>query len=142
MATTHKWVENNPKSEESNIWDKEAEPVLEGKLTQIETSVGPNESNLYSIKKDDGTVVKVWGSTVLDDRFLGVIAGTYVRVSYKGLTKGKNGKSYHNYSVDVDQDSAPQVEERGDISAKDEVILDDDQPITLTDEDFLKSIPF
>ena len=136
----HIWKENNPKSEDSNIWDKEAEPVLEGKLSQIETNVGPNESTLYSIKKDDGTVVKVWGSTVLDDRFLGVLAGTYVRVSYKGLTKGKNGKSYHNYSVDVDQDSAPQVEERGDDSGKDEVILDNGQD--LTDADFLRSIPF
>ena len=128
----HTWKENNPKSDDSNIWDKEAEPVLEGKLSQIETSVGPNLSTLYSIKKDDGTVVKVWGSTVLDDRFLGVLAGTYVRVSYKGLTKGKNGKSYHNYSVDVDQDSAPQVEERGDDSGKDEVITDDGQEIDLS----------
>lgn len=131
---THKWVENNPKSEDSNIWDKEAEPVLEGKLSKIETNVGPNESTLYSITKDNGEVVKVWGSTVLDDRFLGVLAGTYVRVSYKGLTKGKNGKSYHNYSVEVDQDSAPQAAPQSNV---DKVFpVDEDEPIDLN------SIPF
>ena len=134
MVTKHNWTENNPKSDDSNIWDKEAEPVLEGKLSQIETSVGPNLSTLYSITKDDGTVVKVWGSTVLDDRFLGVITGTYVRVSYKGLTKGKNGKSYHNYSVDVDQDSAPQVAPQ---SKVDKVFpVNEDEPIDLNDIPF------
>lgn len=123
----HNWVENNPKSGDDLIWDKEAEPVLEGKLTKIETSVGPNLSTLYSITKDDGTVLKVWGSTVLDDRFLGVLAGTYVRVSYKGLVKGKNGKSYSNYSVDVDQDSAPQK------SAVDEIFPDSEPELTMPD---------
>lgn len=105
---THNYVENNPKSDDDTIWDKEADPILEGKLVRIETNVGPNSSTLYTIKKDDDTELKVWGSTVLDDRFLGVPAQTYVKVSYEGLVKGKNGKSYHNYKVYVDQDSVPQ----------------------------------
>lgn len=107
----HKWVENNVKSDDDSIWDKDAEPVLEGKLVKIEHNVGPNESTLYSIKKDDGKEVKVWGSTVLDDRFLGVPAGTYVKVTYEGLKKGKAGKSYHNYKVYIDEDSVPKEEE-------------------------------
>jgi len=102
-----RWRENNPLDSDSNIWDKEDEPVLEGELVNIETNVGPNSSTLYTIKKDDGTELKVWGSTVLDDRFMGVPKGTYVRVSYEGLKKGKNGKSYHNYKVFIDEDSVP-----------------------------------
>lgn len=102
-----KWKENNIRSDDDTIWDKDKEPVLEGKLTKIEHNVGPNESTLYTVKKDDDTEVKVWGSTVLDDRFLGVPEGTYVKVTYEGLKKGKNGKSYHNYKVFIDEDSVP-----------------------------------
>lgn len=103
------WKENNVQTDDS-VWDKDAEPQLEGKLTKIEHNVGPNSSTMYTITKDDGTEVKVWGSTVLDDRFLGVPAQTYVKVTYEGLKQGKTGKSYHNYKVFVDADSMPQTE--------------------------------
>lgn len=112
----HTWQENNPASSDDAVWDKEKEPVLEGKLSKIEHNIGPNESEMYTLTKDDGTEVKIWGSTVLNDRFLGVIEGTYVRVNYKGLQKGKNGKSYHNYSVDIDVDSIPQEAPKDDIA--------------------------
>lgn len=102
-----RWRENNPLDSDSNIWDKEDEPVLEGELVNIETNVGPNSSTLYTIKKDDGTELKVWGSTVLDDRFLGVPKGTYVRVTYEGKAKSKKGTYYHNYKVYIDEDSVP-----------------------------------
>jgi len=105
-----KWKENNVRSEDDTIWDKEAEPTLEGKLSKIETGVGANESTLYTIKKDNDTEVKVWGSTVLDDRFLGIPTGTYVKVTYEGLKKSKNGKGYHNYKVFIDE--ATQIETR------------------------------
>lgn len=125
------WKENNVRSDDDTIWDKDKEPVLEGKLTKIEHNIGPNESTLYTVKKDDDNEVKVWGSTVLDDRFLGVPEGTYIRVTYEGLKKGKNGKSYHNYKVYIDEDSVPQV------SPKDTVVdISDGEPIDLN------SIPF
>lgn len=114
----HTWKENNVRSGDDNLWDKEADPELEGMLVKIEENVGSHESTLYTIKKDDDTEVKVWGSTVLDDRFLGVQEGTYVKVSYEGLVKGKNGKSYHGYKVFIDEDSLPQEEESGYSKAK------------------------
>lgn len=103
------WVENNVKTDD-DVWNKEAEPELEGKLMKIEHNVGPNESTMYTIEKDSGEALKVWGSTVLDDRFLGVPEGTYVKVTYEGLKKGSAGKSYHNYKVYVDADSMPDME--------------------------------
>lgn len=118
------WKENNVKTDE-DVWDKTTEPVLEGKLVKIENKVGPNESTLYTIKKDNDTEVKVWGSTVLDDRFLGVPQGTYVKVTYEGLKQGKNGKSYHNYKVFIDENSVPQE------SPKDEVAPEDNEEISL-----------
>lgn len=123
------WRENNVKSDDDTIWDKEAEPVLMGALTKIERNVGPNESTLYTVKKDDGKELKIWGSTVLDDRFLGVPEGTYVKVSYEGLKKGKNGKSYHNYKVFIDEDSVPQ-------DMPDTSNNDDDEPISINDIPF------
>jgi len=108
--SNHKWKENNVKDSDDTIWDKENEPVLEGKLVKIEQNVGPNESTLYTLEKDDGHEIKVWGSTVLDDRFLGVPVGTYVRVNYEGKVKSAKGTSYHNYKVFIDEDSLPQDE--------------------------------
>lgn len=101
------WKENNVQTDDS-VWDKDAEPVLEGKLVKIEHDIGPNSSTMYTILKDDGVEVKVWGSTVLDDRFLGVPKQTYVKVTYEGLKAGKAGKNYHNYKVFIDLDSMPQ----------------------------------
>lgn len=132
IMAERKWKENNVKSDDDAVWDKEAEPVLEGKLTKIEHNIGPNESTMYTIKKDDDTEVKVWGSTVLDDRFLGVLEGTYVKVTYEGLKKGKAGKSYHNYKVFVDEDSIPQEEPKEDKVYE----VDESEPVDL------KDIPF
>lgn len=108
--TKRNWKENNVRENDDSVWDRDAEPTLMGKLTKIEHNIGPNESTMYTITRDDASEVKVWGSTVLDDRFLGVPEGTYVKVSYEGLKKGKNGKSYHNYKVFIDMDSTPDAQ--------------------------------
>lgn len=99
----HKWVEKTLEAS-SDIWDKK-EP-LEGKLVKTETNVGPHESNLYTFELDDKTSLKAWGNTVLDDKLLGVPNGTYVRLEYEGLIKGKKS-SYHSYKVFIDLDSTP-----------------------------------
>lgn len=122
------WKENNVRESDDTVWDRE-EPLI-GKLVKIEHKVGPNESTMYTIEKDGGEEVKVWGSTVLDDRFLGVPEGAYVKVNYEGLKKGKAGKSYHNYKVFVDEDSFPQAEP---VSDKE---VDEDE------QNLIDSIPF
>ena len=93
---------------DGNVWDKET--PLEGILTKTEQDVGPNKSKMYTVKPDEGEEVKVWGSTVLDDKLLGVPQGTYVRIEYEGKLKSKKGTEYHSYKVFIDLDSKPDGE--------------------------------
>lgn len=93
-------LENN-----SDVWDKEN--PLEGKLVKTESNVGPNESRMYTVETDKGEV-KVWGSTVLDDKLIGVPNGTYLKIDYEGKVKSAKGTSYHSYKVFIDEDSVPE----------------------------------
>lgn len=90
----------------SDVWDKEI--AIQGELVKTESDIGPNKSNMYTIKTDDGEV-KVWGSTVLDDKLLGVPAQTYVKIEYEGKLKSKKGVEYHSYKVFVDEDSVQET---------------------------------
>lgn len=98
------WAEQTLNND-SEVWDKEK--PLEGKLLRTEHDVGPNKSNMYTVETENGEV-KVWGSTVLDDKLLGVPTGVYVRIEYEGKKPSKNGGSYHSYKVFIDEDSLPQ----------------------------------
>lgn len=130
----HKWKEVTLE-DSSNIWDKEA--PLEGEFVKVEPDTGPNKSNLYTIKTEKGEEVKVWGSTVLDDKLLGVPMGTFVRIEYEGKLKSKKGTEYHGYKVFLDEASKPD-------ESKQTAPTQDNEP---TDEDLdkpvdLKEIPF
>jgi hypothetical protein len=58
---------------------------------------------------------------------MGVPQGTYIKLTYEGKKKGKNGKEYNNFKVFIDQDSVPQTPLGEDIT---------DQPLDMP-EDFL-----
>lgn len=92
----------------SDVWDRE-DPI-EGTFVGVREDVGPNESKLYTIKTDKGEV-KVWGSTVLDDKLMGVPQGSKVRIEYEGKLKSKKGTQYHSYKVFIDTDTEPEDEE-------------------------------
>lgn len=105
-----KWKEVTLK-ENSDVWDKE-DPI-EGKLVKTEHDVGPNKSNMYTIKTEEGEV-KVWGSTVLDDKLLGVPENTLVKIEYEGKLKSKKGSEYHSYKVfieDSEEEPLPEMPE-------------------------------
>lgn len=92
----------------SDVWDKEK--PLEGQLKEVEENVGPNKSKMYTITTNDGEV-KVWGSTVLDDKLMGVPKGSYVKLEYEGKLTSKKGTQYHSYKVFVDIEAGPQESE-------------------------------
>ena len=115
------WTEVSVDTDNS-VWDKEL--PIEGEFVKLERDVGPNKSLMYTIKTDDGEV-KVWGSTVLDDKLMGIVVGTYVRIEYEGKVTSKKGTSYHDSKVFIDEDSVP---EQGVIEAKDEEIKLEDIP--------------
>lgn len=92
---------------ESTVWDKEN--PIEGVLTKTEQDIGPNKSKMYTVETKEGEV-KVWGSTVLDDKLMGVPTGTLVKIEYEGKLTSKKGAQYHSYKVFIDEDSKPESE--------------------------------
>lgn len=102
MTTKRVWKEVT--LEDGEVWNKEND--IEGKLVKTETEVGPNKSKMYTIETDDGPV-KVWGSTVLDDKLMGVPQGTWVKIEYEGKLKSKKGAEYHSYKVFIDTATMP-----------------------------------
>ena len=100
--------------ETGTVWDKK-EPI-EGQLLGTEHNVGPNDSTMYTVAVGDDEV-KVWGSTVLDDKLKNVKPGSFVKIEYEGKLKSKKGTEYHSYKVFVDMDSLP--EDEGDMETLD-----------------------
>ena len=41
-----------------------------GTFVSMKEGVGPNNSKIYFIERNDGGVVGIWGSTILDSKFL------------------------------------------------------------------------
>jgi len=76
------------------------EVAIEGVFIEKKEDIGPNHSNVYTFEREDGSLIDVWGSGVLDTRFKNLKPGMEVRVVYLGKTKSeKTGRSYHNFDV-------------------------------------------
>jgi hypothetical protein len=96
----------------SDTWKYKEENEIEGKLIGWDENVGPNDSNMYQIQKSDGTVVGVWGTTLLDIQLKSVEIGVNVKIVYKGMNKSpKSGREYHDFDVYREEDEIPVIEE-------------------------------
>lgn len=102
------FTENNP-----GFWKPEKEDdSIEGVLIKIVENVGANKSMLYTIEKD-GKPTNIWGSTILDQRMVGIKVGDLIRITYKGLGEkvgGKNAPKIFKVEVDKVQTEEPPVE--------------------------------
>jgi len=76
---------------------------IEGRYIEKKTGVGKHKSNVY-VLDCDGKKVGVWGSTVLDSKFLDIAIGKMVAVAYAGEKEGKGG-TYHDFRVGVGIDT-------------------------------------
>lgn len=85
----------------ASIWDFKNDVVLIGYYIGVEREIGPNKSNLYTFRKDeDSELIAVWGNTILDNRFKGLLEGEKVKVVYNGMAKSpKSGREYHDFEV-------------------------------------------
>lgn len=83
-------------SEGGDAWD--GKKPVQGVYTSKKTNVGPNKSNMYMLRTEDGTV-GVWGSTVIDSKFEQISMGSEVKVEFLGVETGKTGKEYKDYKV-------------------------------------------
>ena len=80
--------ENNPGFA---VFEKEDDSIT-GTLIKSEEDVGENKSKLYTLDVD-GKPTNVWGSTILDQRMVGVKLGDMVKIVYKGLGEAKSGRN-------------------------------------------------
>ena len=107
------WSEEEEKeSEGSKVPKKYFGDVITGEFMKMEGEVGVNDSNTYKIKLEDGTIVTVWGTTVLDGRFAEayegemIPEGAIVRITCLGKKQGKSGpskqegKGYWNFDLE------------------------------------------
>ena len=61
---------------------------------------GDYNSLIYTIRTEDGKFFSIFGNIVLDDRMELVDVNDFVRVTFKGKTKNKDGKKeYKDYAV-------------------------------------------
>jgi hypothetical protein len=88
------------KVEVAPTWDFREEPEFVGYFLSVETEVGPNKSNLYTFREENGDVTAVWGNTILDARFKNLIGGDKIKIVYKGKEKSpKTGREYNMFEV-------------------------------------------
>lgn len=80
-------------------WDPQINDVLEGKLINKESNVGPHLSNLYTIEDFKGKTWSVWGKAVIDRAMGQVNVGNLVMIKYLGVAKGPKGNNFYNYDI-------------------------------------------
>jgi len=75
-------------------WEQVGNYVV-GEYLGMQEKVGPNASRLYNLRADDGEVVSVWGTTVLDNRMdlLRVPAGKRLTIIFVGESEAKKGQN-------------------------------------------------
>ena len=88
MADDWEKVEMSPAWVPENVNDE-----LIGVLTAREENVGPNDSMLYTLEKEDHELISVWGSMVLDSRMKNIQIGEIVKIVFLGLGKKQGGKN-------------------------------------------------
>lgn len=87
-------------SDSDKMWDGEGSVI--GVLIGRNTNVGPNNSMKYNLKQEDGTVIGVWGSTVLDTKLEQVANGTEVKITFLGKRDSKGGRGqYKDFKVEM-----------------------------------------
>lgn len=88
------------KAEMNPAWDFESKKELIGVYVSKEENVGRNQSNLYNFKVADGSMVSMWGSTLLDSRFKSIPVGVEVKIVYLGKAKSdRTGREYKNFEI-------------------------------------------
>lgn len=94
------WVEVSAKGGEMH--DFLVNKTLEGRYLGKKVGVGANNSNVYNVEiTKDGELetASFWGTTVLDSQMQQVPVNARLKVVYKGMAEGKNGRKYKDFSI-------------------------------------------
>ncbi len=74
--------------------------AVAGILMISKPNVGENKAMLYSLREENGGVIHVWGSTVLDEKMATIQEGDDIKIIYEGKVQPEGkGKAYHNYKI-------------------------------------------
>src|SRR5512133_815597 len=87
------WIETG----QSVSWDEQEELI--GIFVRLKTKVGVHASNVYVVRKDDGSEVGIWGSTVINGRFEEIPVGSKISIQANGEVKSKSGSKYKDYRI-------------------------------------------
>lgn len=78
-----------------------------GTYVSVERNVGENKSNVYKLNLEDGRLVSLWGSTLIDDKFekgndgSPIPEGALVRVTNEGMKDSqRGGRTYRVVKVE------------------------------------------
>lgn len=98
------WIKIEPlplSREEGEIWEPAIGNEIEGSLEKVVENIGKfKKSKLYHVKTSEGKLLKIWGSTVLDNRLKNCVPGMdMVKILFKGDTLAANGNRYKTYDV-------------------------------------------
>jgi len=80
------WEEH--KGMEMVEWETKGQEII-GKLIEIKTDIGENQSNIYVIEKEDGKKIGIWESGFLKIPMSDVKVGNKIKIIYEGLGKPK-----------------------------------------------------
>lgn len=84
----------------ADAWKPEKEgDEITGIYWTKEEGVGRNGSNMYMLKQDDGEIIGVWGSAIIDSRMSRVQPGREVKIVFRGKIKTQNGREAKNFDV-------------------------------------------
>lgn len=79
-------------------------PVISGYLRQVDQNAGEFRSTRYTIEKETGERIAVWGNRVMDDQLQSLPLNTYVVIEFLGMQKTKQGnREFKNYAVSFDR---------------------------------------
>ncbi len=86
---------------------KGADKTVTGVYVEKRTNLGKYNSTLHVLRKADDSLVGVWGSTALENKFDTTQIGNEVRIEYLGMVKSKDGNDYHDFKFEKRQTSVP-----------------------------------
>src|SRR3990167_626477 len=81
---------------------KKAGDSIEGVFKYKKLAVGKNKSDVYVLKKEDGSAISVWDSAVLSDKMDLIDIGDDIKIIYLGEKEGKERK-YHDYKIQINK---------------------------------------
>lgn len=94
----NKPVDDWQKVEQAMWLPKDPNDSIEGVFIGMQTEVGENNSNLYTVEIDKKQL-SFWGCTVLDGKMLSIKPGQQIKIVFLGMKQKEGKREYKDYDV-------------------------------------------